>query len=115
MKETGLGGRQATRCKNFFALGLVFWLYERPIDYTRDWIDKKFGGNLPVAKANTLALQAGYNYADTVEAFTTHFRVKKAKLVPGTYRSITGNEATAMGFISAALLSGLIAQTRRER
>ncbi len=105
VSETGLGGRQATRCKNFYALGLVFWLYERPVDYTREWIEKKFGGNRPVAAANILALLAGYNYADTTEAFTTHYRVRKANLTPGTYRSITGNEATAMGFISAALLS----------
>jgi len=103
--ETGLGGRQATRCKNFFALGMVFWLYDRPIDYTRDWIEKKFGGNRPVAMANTLALQAGYNFADTTEAFTTHYRVRKAELEPGVYRSITGNEATAVGFITASLLA----------
>jgi 2-oxoglutarate ferredoxin oxidoreductase subunit alpha len=104
--ETGLSGRQATRCKNFFALGLVFWLYERPVDYTRDWIEKKFKGHEQMAKANTLALLAGYNYADTTEVFTNHFRVRKAQLAPGTYRKITGNEATATGFITAALLSG---------
>ena len=104
--ETGLGGRHAARCKNFFALGLVFWLYERPVDHTRSWIEKKFKTNEQVAKANTLALQAGYNYADTVEMFTTHYRVKKAVLPVGTYRSMTGNEATANGFIAAALLSG---------
>ena len=103
--EAGLSGRQATRCKNFFALGLVFWLYERPVDYTRDWIEKKFKNSEQMVKANTLALQAGYNYADTTEVFTTHFRVRKASLEPGTYRKVTGNEATAMGFISAALIS----------
>jgi 2-oxoglutarate ferredoxin oxidoreductase subunit alpha len=104
--ETGLGGRHAARCKNFFALGLVFWLYERPVDHTRSWIETKFKSNQQVLKANTLALQAGYNYADTVEVFTTHYRVKKAQLPPGVYRSMTGNEATANGFIAAALLSG---------
>ena len=104
--ETGLSGRQATRCKNFFALGLVFWLYERPVDYTREWIEKKFKGHEQMAKANTLALLAGYNYADTTEVFTNHFRVRKAQLAPGTYRKITGNEATATGFIAASLLSG---------
>ena len=104
--ETGLSGRQATRCKNFFALGLVFWLYERPVDYTREWIEKKFKDHQQMAKANVLALLAGYNYADTTEVFTNHFRVRKAQLVPGTYRKITGNEATATGFIAAALLSG---------
>jgi 2-oxoglutarate ferredoxin oxidoreductase subunit alpha len=104
--ETGLGGRHAARCKNFFALGLVFWMYERPVDHTRSWIEKKFKSNEQILKANTLALQAGYNYADTVEMFTTHYRVKKAVLPAGTYRSMTGNEATANGFIAAALLSG---------
>jgi len=104
--EAGLSGRQATRCKNFFALGLVFWLYERPVDYTREWIEKKFKDHEQMAKANTLALLAGYNYADTTEVFTNHFRVRKAQLQPGTYRKITGNEATATGFITAALLSG---------
>ncbi len=104
--ETGLGTRQATRCKNFFALGLVFWLYERPVDYTRDWIEKKFKNSEQMLRANTLALQAGYNYADTTEVFTTHFRVRKASLAPGTYRSITGNEATATGFVAAALIAG---------
>jgi 2-oxoglutarate ferredoxin oxidoreductase subunit alpha len=104
--DTGLGGRQATRCKNFFALGLVFWMYERPVDYTRGWIEKKFKNNGQVARANIQALQAGYNYAETTEIFTTHFRVRRAQLEPGTYRSVTGNEATAMGFVAAALLSG---------
>ena len=104
--EAGLSGRQATRCKNFFALGLVFWLYERPVDYTREWIEKKFKDHQQIAKANVLALLAGYNYADTTEVFTNHFRVRKAQLAPGTYRKITGNEATATGFIAAALLSG---------
>ena len=106
VSETGLGGRHAARCKNFFALGLVFWMYERPVDHTRSWIEKKFKSNEQILKANTLALQAGYNYADTVEVFTTHYRVKKAVLPAGTYKSMTGNEATANGFIAAALLSG---------
>ena len=104
--EAGLSGRQATRCKNFFALGLVFWLYERPVDYTREWIEKKFKNSEQMAKANTLALLAGYNYADTTEVFTTHFRVRKADLAPGTYRKVTGNEATAMGFIAASMITG---------
>src|SRR5206468_8672366 len=82
--EAGLSGRQATRCKNFFALGLVFWLYERPVDYTRDWFEKKFKNSEMMDKAKTLALQAGYNYADSTEVFTTHFRVRKADLAPGT-------------------------------
>jgi 2-oxoglutarate/2-oxoacid ferredoxin oxidoreductase subunit alpha len=103
--ETTLGTRQATRCKNFFALGLVFWLYERPVDHTERWIEDKFKNNAEVARANMAALLAGYNYAETTEIFTTHYRVTKAKLAPGTYRKITGNEATAIGFVTAAMLA----------
>ncbi|MCI0566702.1 MAG: 2-oxoacid:acceptor oxidoreductase subunit alpha [Acidobacteria bacterium] len=103
--ETTLGTRQATRCKNFFALGLVFWLYERPVEHTEKWIQDKFRNNAEVARANMAALLAGYNYAETTEIFTTHYRVTKAKLAPGTYRKITGNEATAIGFVTAAMLA----------
>jgi len=103
--ETTLGTRQATRCKNFFALGLVFWLYERPVDHTEKWIGDKFKNNAEVARANMAALLAGYNYAETTEIFTTHYRVTKAKLAPGTYRKITGNEATAIGCVTAAMLA----------
>ena len=104
--QTTLGAKAATRCKNFFALGIVFWLYERPADYTEQWIRDKFKGNEEVARANLAALQTGYNYADTTEIFTTHYRVRKASLQPGTYRKITGNEATALGCVTAAVLAG---------
>ena len=104
--QTTLGARAATRCKNFFALGIVFWLYERPVDYTEQWIRDKFKANEEVARANLAALQTGYNYADTTEIFTTHYRVRKASLQPGTYRKITGNEATALGCVTAAVLAG---------
>jgi 2-oxoglutarate ferredoxin oxidoreductase subunit alpha len=103
--ETTLGARAAIRCKNFFALGMVFWLYERPVDYTEHWIQQKFKGNQEVARANLAALLAGYNYAETTEIFNTTYRVRKAQLEPGTYRKITGNEATALGFIAASVLS----------
>ena len=104
--ETTLGARAAARCKNFFALGILFWLYERPVDYTQQWIREKFKGNEEVARANLAALQTGYNYADTTEIFTTHYRVRKASLQPGTYRKITGNEATALGCVTASVLAG---------
>jgi 2-oxoglutarate ferredoxin oxidoreductase subunit alpha len=104
--ETSLGTRQATRCKNFFALGLIFWLYERPVEHTENWIKSKFKNNGEVARANLAALQAGYNFAETTEIFTTHYRVTRAKLAPGTYRKITGNEATAIGFVAASMLAG---------
>src|SRR5581483_7624225 len=105
LKETTLPKKQQERCKNFFALGLMYWLYDRPMDNTINWINDKFSKMPEIAKANILALKAGYNYADTVEIFTTHYRVRKAEIAPGKYRNITGNEATAMGFVAAAQLA----------
>ena len=94
------------RCKNFFALGVLYWLYDRPLDTTEAWMRAKFGAKEQVLNANLIALRTGYNYADTTEIFTTHYRVKKADLAPGKYRRITGNEATAIGFIAASQLAG---------
>jgi 2-oxoglutarate/2-oxoacid ferredoxin oxidoreductase subunit alpha len=98
--------KQVDLTKNFFALGLMFWLYERSMEPTLAWIDQKFGARPILAEANRLALKAGYAYGDTTEMFHTTYRVPKAKLPPGTYRNITGNEATALGFLVAANLAG---------
>jgi 2-oxoglutarate ferredoxin oxidoreductase subunit alpha len=98
--------KQQERCKNFYALGLMYWLYDRPMDPTLKWIQEKFGAKPEVAEANVLALKAGYNFADTAELFTTHYHVGKAQIKPGKYRNITGNEATAIGFITASQLAG---------
>lgn len=95
----------ADRCKNFFALGLVFWLYERDPQPTKDWIEAKFGKNPSIASANLQALAAGSNYGYSTETFTVHYRVPPAKLKPGRYRKITGNEATAIGLATAAKLA----------
>ncbi|MCP9493926.1 MAG: 2-oxoacid:acceptor oxidoreductase subunit alpha [Pyrinomonadaceae bacterium MAG19_C2-C3] len=95
------------RCKNFFALGVLYWLYDRSLEATETWIEAKFSAKPEVMKANLIALRTGFNYADTTEVFTTHYTVKKADLPGGTYRRITGNEATAIGFIAASELSGL--------
>ncbi|MBA2502232.1 MAG: 2-oxoacid:acceptor oxidoreductase subunit alpha [Pyrinomonadaceae bacterium] len=105
-QEVKLSRKEMDRCKNFFALGVLYWLYDRPLAPTREWIKAKFAKNEEVARANEIALQTGYNFADTAEVFTTHYTVKKADLPPGKYRRITGNEATAMGFIAAAQLAG---------
>jgi 2-oxoglutarate ferredoxin oxidoreductase subunit alpha len=94
------------RCKNFFALGVLYWLYDRPMEPTLDWIHAKFGHKPEISKANEIALKTGYNFADTTEVFTTHYQIKKAQIAPGTYRKITGNEATAIGFVTAAELAG---------
>ncbi len=93
------------RCKNFFALGLVSWLYDRPLDQTLDWIGKKFGGSPEVARGSRLALYAGYHFGETEEAFDVQWQVKRAPSRPGTYRIINGNEATALGLVTAARLA----------
>ncbi len=98
--------KEMDRCKNFFALGVLYWLYDRSLEATEKWVEAKFAAKPEVIKANLIALRTGYNYADTTEVFTTHYTVKKADLPGGTYRRITGNEATAIGFIAASELSG---------
>jgi 2-oxoglutarate/2-oxoacid ferredoxin oxidoreductase subunit alpha len=101
-----LSRKEIDRSKNFFALGVLYWLYDRPLDNTLEWIKAKFGKSPELAKANEIALKTGYNFADTTELFTTHYTVKKARIKPGKYRKMTGNEATALGFIAASHLSG---------
>ena len=97
--------KQVDLTKNFFALGLMFWLYERSMDPTLRWIDEKFSAKPIVAEANKRALKAGYAFGETTEMFHTHYRVKPAQLPPGKYRNITGNEATALGFVAASKLA----------
>ena len=97
--------KQVDLTKNFFALGIMFWLYERSMDPTVAWIEKKFAGRPVVAEANLRALKAGYAFGETTEIFHTRNRVRPAKLPPGTYRNITGNEATALGFVAATKLA----------
>jgi len=106
LKDSGLTAVQVDRCKNMFALGLMFWMYSRPLDTTLRWIDEKFGKNKAVADANKKALRSGYHFGETTEMFATHYHVPKAKLQPGLYRNITGNEATALGFVTASKLAG---------
>jgi len=106
LKDSGLTAVQIDRCKNMFALGLTFWMYSRPLDTTLHWIDDKFGKNPQIAEANKTALKAGYHFGETTEMFATHYHVPKAKLQPGLYRNITGNEATALGFVTASKLAG---------
>lgn len=99
----GLGQKESDRCRNFFAMGLVFWIYDRSLDPTLRYIDAKFAKKAPaVAEANRRALMAGYNYGETTEAFGAQYRVNRAELPPGTYRNLTGNEATAYGVMTAA-------------
>ncbi len=101
-----LSRKEIDRSKNFFALGVLYWLYDRPLDSTLNWINDKFKKNPELVKANEVALKTGYNFAETTEVFTTHYTVKKAVIAPGRYRKITGNEATAIGFVTASQLAG---------
>jgi len=105
VEDQGLGVKEADRCRNFFAMGLVFWLYDRPLDPTLRYIDEKFGTRPAVAEANRLALKAGYNYGLTTEALPSQYVVPQAKLTPGRYRNVTGNQALAWGLITASKLS----------
>jgi 2-oxoglutarate ferredoxin oxidoreductase subunit alpha len=97
--------KQKDLTKNFFALGIMFWLYERTMDPTIEWIDQKFSARPVIAEANKRALKAGYAFGETTELFHTHYRVRPAHLAPGTYRNITGNEAAALGFLAASKLA----------
>ncbi|MBL0174805.1 MAG: 2-oxoacid:acceptor oxidoreductase subunit alpha [Ignavibacteria bacterium] len=107
LEGIGLSMKEITRSKNFFALGLCYWMYNRPMEPTLAWIKEKFGKNPMIAEGNERALRAGYNYGDTTEIFTSRFEVKPAKLPAGTYRNVTGNEATAIGILAACELAKL--------
>ena len=103
----GITSREAERSKNFFALGLMSWLYNRPTEGTLSFIETKFGKRPEIAQANATALKAGYAYGETSEDFAVSYEVAPAKLQPGVYRQITGNTALAYGLIAASKLSGL--------
>ncbi|MBM4070520.1 MAG: 2-oxoacid:acceptor oxidoreductase subunit alpha [Planctomycetes bacterium] len=105
--EVKLSPREADRCKNFFALGLVYWMYERPMEPTLRWIREKFAKNPAVLEANTRTLKAGYNYGETTETMPVHYKVAKAQIKPGRYRKITGNEALAMALVAATEVANI--------
>ena len=104
---TGVKGRAVLRSKNFFALGLVSWVFGRPLETTEEWVEKKFTTAPEVGGANIAALKAGYNYGITTEAFQRTYEVKPAQLPPGTYTNITGNQALAWGIIAAGQMAKL--------
>lgn len=107
LEAVDLSHKEKERCKNFFALGMVYWMYTRSLDPTIQWIEKKFASKPVWIEANSLALKAGRNYAEATEIFTTAYRVVKAKIEPGIYRQITGNEAIAIGLIAAGEKAGV--------
>jgi 2-oxoglutarate ferredoxin oxidoreductase subunit alpha len=107
LKDIGLPNRSVMRSRNFFALGVVSWLFNRPIEPTLEWIQQRFGKTPVVAEANTLAIKGGYNLGENTDMFASSYEIKPAEIEPGTYRNITGNSATALGFVIAAQKAGL--------
>lgn len=106
VSEFGLGNKIADRCKNFFAMGMVYWLFGRSLEPTERFIEAKFGKKPDVAAANLAALKAGWAFGETTEAFGESYQVDAAKLKPGTYRNIMGNQALALGLVAASKCSG---------
>ena len=106
-KEAGVKPRDAERSKNFFALGLISWMYTRPVEPTIEWISERFGPKPQVVDANTRAFRAGYDFGETAELFESNYEVKPATFKKGEYVQVTGNQALAWGLIAAARLAGL--------
>ncbi|MEO5674812.1 MAG: 2-oxoacid:acceptor oxidoreductase subunit alpha [Chitinophagales bacterium] len=102
-----LGMKEKDRCKNMFVLGFLYWMFDRPMEHTLNMLQSKFAKNPDVMEANIRVLKAGYNYGDTTETFTTRYKVEKAKMEPGEYRNIMGNQALAMGLVAASQKSKL--------
>lgn len=107
LKDTGLGMKEIDRCKNMFVLGILFWMFDKSMEYTITSLQEKFSKKPEILHANITALKSGWNYGDTTEIFTTRYHVAKATLPPGTYRNISGNQALAIGAIAAAEKAGL--------
>jgi 2-oxoglutarate ferredoxin oxidoreductase subunit alpha len=107
LKDINMGMKEKDRAKNMFVLGFLYWLYDRDLKSTENFLNEKFGKKQELLDSNLKALHAGYNFADTVEAFSTRFHVEKARMEPGTYRSITGNTALAYGLIAASQKANL--------
>ncbi|MFE5700937.1 2-oxoacid:acceptor oxidoreductase subunit alpha [Rhodococcus koreensis] len=107
VEETGVPKKDAERAKNFFALGLLCWMYHRPIESTERFLNEKFARRPELAQANILAFRAGHAYGETTEAFAVTYEVAPARLAPGTYRQVTGNTALSYGIITAGEISGL--------
>jgi 2-oxoglutarate ferredoxin oxidoreductase subunit alpha len=107
LADMGLTTTTVERCKNFFALGLMFWMYSRDLETTLKWIEEKFAGKPELVEANTRALRAGYHFGETAEMFPTSYQVREAVHEPGIYRNITGNQALALGLVAASWRSGL--------
>ncbi len=107
LKEFTMGTKEKDRAKNMFVLGYLYWMYNRNLDSTISFLEEKFGKKEEILQSNIKVLKAGYHFGDTVEAFTTRYQVQRARMEPGVYRSIMGNQALAYGLIAASQKSGL--------
>src|SRR5450432_826758 len=107
LKDLGLDAKSMDRCKNFFALGMCYWLYNRSMEPTHGWLEEKFKSKQQLVQANKLAMKAGYSYCEATEAFQISYEIPPAKLSPGTYRNISGNTALALGFVAASQKAGI--------
>lgn len=107
LKESSLGTKDRDRCKNMFVLGFVYWMYNRKIDSSIDFLKTKFASKPEILEANITVLKAGYHFADTCETFSNRFEVKPTKMPSGSYRNVIGNQATALGLIAASHKSKL--------
>ncbi len=107
LEHLGLDAKSMDRCKNFFALGMCYWLYNRSMDSTVRWIEDKFKHKPLLVEANKLAMKAGYSYCEATEAFQISYEIPPAQLAPGKYRNLSGNQALALGFVTASQKSGL--------
>src|SRR6266852_1035058 len=106
LKDLGLSARTVFRCRNFFCLGMTSWLYHRPIEPAEAWIKERFKKTPELVEANVRTLRAGHNFAENAELFAVSYEIRHAKIAPGKYRNITGNTATALGFVCAAQKAG---------
>jgi len=107
LKDLGLDAKSMDRCKNFFALGMCYWLYNRSMEPTHGWLEEKFKNKQQLVQANKLAMKAGYSYCEATEAFQISYEIPPAKLTPGVYRNISGNAALALGFVAASQKAGI--------
>src|ERR1700691_3144583 len=107
LQDLGMDAKNMDRCKNFFALGMCYWLYNRTMDSTYRWLEEKFKAKPLLVEANKRALRAGYSYCEATEAFQISYEIPPAKLTPGVYRNLSGNQALALGFVTASQKSGL--------
>lgn len=107
LKDIQMGTKEKDRAKNMFVLGFLYWMYGRETKNTEKFLEEKFGKKPEILESNLKVLRAGYNYGETTETFTTQYKVEKAKIAAGTYRSIMGNQALAYGLIAASVKSGL--------